>query len=79
MSDLENWENESPALFDDFEYEEPKTVVVLRVQPSVGTLRHKGVDYPYGQFAEVATDVADELLAIRRKGSPVFVIVPADN
>jgi len=79
MSDLETWENESPALFDDFEYEEPSTVTVRRVQPLVGTLRYKGQDYPFGQTVEVAADVAEELFAIRRKGSALFVPVPADN
>lgn len=82
MSDLETWENESPAIFDDFEVEkteieEQDTVSVRRVQPSAGTVRHKGAAYPFGQTFEVSTDVADELLAIRRRGAPVFV--PADS
>lgn len=82
MSDLETWENESPALFDDFEVDEPEieeqdTVSVRRVNLSAGTLVVDGSSYPFGQVFDEPAAVATELLGLRRRGAPVFV--PADS
>lgn len=82
MSSVEDFEYESPAVFDDFEEPvetpvEDETVLIRRVASTAGVVVQDGVRYvPRGVY-EVSPEVAEQLLGILHRGSPLFV--PADS